>query len=400
VRITFLVKNWGPRGGTEEYVRVIAAELATRGHSIQFAFEGTTAAADADWRRFMSNHVATELPNDARARAHWLDSHLASARPDILYIHNAAFPGDLLEIVSGRAAVVRFVHDFRQVCLRVSKVYPISRRNCVRPLGYGCLLHGCSVGPGRQTGFPVSWNGIGAHLAERDASRRMDRVVVASRFMRGLLERNGFDPERISVLPLFPSGAVPDRPPPISGGSSLLYMGQISRFKGLPLLLEALAEVPEAVTLDVAGHGPLRGECEQMARSRGLGSRVRFHGWLGRDGLAALLRDACAVVVPSIWNEPFGLVGLEAMAAARPVLAFDVGAVGEWLETGETGLLVPEVSAMALAHGIAQTVADPERAAAWGRAGYQRVRSAFTRERHVEGLIPLLEHARRPAEVM
>jgi glycosyltransferase involved in cell wall biosynthesis len=227
----------------------------------------------------------------------------------------------------------------------------------------------------------------------------MDQVVVASRFMGRLLERNGFDSERIAVLPLFPSGSVPHEPSPMSGRDSLLYMGQISRFKGLPLLLQALAKVPDSVTLEVAGDGPVRDKCEQMVRSHGLGSRVRFHGWQGRAALSELLRKAYAVVVPSTWNEPFGLVGLEAMAAARPVIAFDVGAVSEWLENGQTGLLVPEVSAQALARAIVQARANPDRAAAWGRAGHQRVQSAFTRRRHVEDLVALMQRLRAAAEV-
>src|SRR5205085_2776598 len=118
----------------------------------------------------------------------------------------------------------------------------------------------------------------------------------------------------------------PERP----WSSRLLYVGRVDAWKGIDTLLLALSELPNA-SLELYG----RGGCEQRAyyvrraQSLGLSSRVKF-GSLERHELAARYRDADVRVFPSEWPEPFGLVPLEAMACATPVIATAVGGSAEF----------------------------------------------------------------------
>jgi glycosyltransferase involved in cell wall biosynthesis len=106
-----------------------------------------------------------------------------------------------------------------------------------------------------------------------------------------------------------------------------------------------------------------------------------------------LYRRARVVAFPSVWDEPFGLVGLEAAAHEKAVVAFAVGGVVDWLRHGETGIAVPNRDAAAFARALDELLGDAERAAALGRRAKQHVADAFSRDRHLDRLEAVLRGA-------
>ena len=100
------------------------------------------------------------------------------------------------------------------------------------------------------------------------------------------------------------------------------------------------------------------------------------------------------VAIPSLWPEPFGLVGIETLAQGRPVIASATGGIGDWLEDGVGGLLVTPGDARALAAALDELLADPERQRAMGAAGRARVASRFTAAHHVAALLAAFDTAR------
>ena len=115
-------------------------------------------------------------------------------------------------------------------------------------------------------------------------------------------------------------------------GWRLLYVGRIDPRKGVDVAIKALARCPEGATLDVVGRGDdrHRAELAELARSLGVADRVRFDQ-VGRAELAARYRHADALIFPPLWDEPFGLVPLEAMACGTPVVASPTGGAAEFL---------------------------------------------------------------------
>ena len=95
---------------------------------------------------------------------------------------------------------------------------------------------------------------------------------------------------------------------------------------------------------------------------------IRFTGWLGPSERSAAFAEVDLLVVPSLWPEPFGLVGPEAASAGVPALAFDVGGIREWLTDSVNGRLVPPApdAAGTLAHAIRDCLSDPARLQRWG----------------------------------
>jgi glycosyltransferase involved in cell wall biosynthesis len=291
-------------------------------------------------------------------------------RPDVLHLHN---PYPLLSPWAVRTAhalgvpVVHTVHNYRQVC--ANGVFFRDGHVCTdcvgRAVGLPAVVHACYRGSRAQSAVMAAT--LAAH---RGTWRQVDRFIALTDAIAEHLTRFGVDPARIVVKP----NSTPDPGPPDPLGDGFLVMGRLVEEKGVRLLLEAWAGQPDgAARLRIAGDGPLRAEVEAFARAR---SDVDVLGPLDRAGVRAALRDASAVVVPSVWADVLPTVILEALAAGRPVLGTDLGGIPYLV--GPAGWTVaPTVDG--LAGGLA-TARDElaDRAAATARSAAARHRYETT----------------------
>ncbi len=149
-------------------------------------------------------------------------------------------------------------------------------------------------------------------------------------------------------------------PAPPTWSWRLLYVGRIDPRKGVATLLEALASLPPEATLRIVGGGEAAhlGRLRELTTGLGLDGRVAFVGPLARDELPAVYAAADAVVFPVLWEEPWGLVPLEAMACGRPVVATGTGGSAEYLRDGENCLLFAPGDAAQLAERLTRLAGD------------------------------------------
>jgi glycosyltransferase involved in cell wall biosynthesis len=152
--------------------------------------------------------------------------------------------------------------------------------------------------------------------------------------------------------------------------------GQRHLIGAMPMLLE---QVPSA-QLAIVGGGDLGPYLRDLAQEVGVSERVHVLG--PRRDVPAFMHAIDAFAMPSIW-EGFGIVLLEAMAAARPIVASRVATIPEVVGDGETGVLVPVGDAVALAQALAQLAQDPQQAQAFGIAGQRRLRERFSLQKMV-----------------
>lgn len=155
--------------------------------------------------------------------------------------------------------------------------------------------------------------------------------------------------------------AAPASAPARSWRWRLACVGRIDRQKGIDTAVGALAHLPEAATLTVWGTGDQSyvQEMTDQARTLGLGDRVRFAGWADAGRLCEVYAGADAVLFPVRWEEPFGLVPIEAMAAGCPVVATARGGSAEFLRDGDNALIVPADDPAAMATALGRLAADP-----------------------------------------
>src|SRR5204862_379499 len=183
------------------------------------------------------------------------------------------------------------------------------------------------------------------------ASLAHTHIAISRGLARYLEEVEGFDGAGFEVVH---SGIEPDgEPRPYAGGvPRLLCVGRLIPIKGHIVLLRAFAQarrqVP-ALRLDLAGRGPLEPALRALAKELGIENAVHFLGYVAPVQRA--IEDAAIVVVPSM-GEGFGMVALEAMERARPVIAADIGGLGELVGDGVTGLVVPPGEAVPVARAV------------------------------------------------
>ena len=174
--------------------------------------------------------------------------------------------------------------------------------------------------------------------------------------------------QRRAIVPLFSTV-------PVAHGSGhegrrrVVFAGRLVRPKGVDVLIRAARDV-DARVRDLRQRQARSRRCAGSPRAWASHERVRFRGWLGPQQLARELAEASVVAIPSLWPEPFGLVGIEALAAGRPVVASATGGVEDWLEHGVNGLCVPAGDARALASALSASCSTiPSASATMGEAG-------------------------------
>lgn len=276
----------------------------------------------------------------------------------VLFSHNGGYPGGS----HNRAAVLGA--RLAGVTQRVLVVHSLARR-------------------------PPLWARPAAWLHDRLVFRAATEVIAVSQACADALRAHRFAPRRISVV--YSGIPVPSSPADIVRLSSttVAYLGELSEQKGVPVLLRAIAAVPEPVRLVLYGKGEARCETRlrELARDLGIESRVAFMGY---DPEAShKLADAALLVLPSVAHESFGMVLLEAMRQAKPVIASDVGGMKEIVVDGETGYIVPAGNHRALADAITRLLRDGQLAARLGENGYRRLLERFSLEQMMAGYLSM-----------
>lgn len=321
------------------------------------------------------------------------DDLIAVFAPDVLFLHKVEDPARVAALAR-RYPTVRMVHDHDLVCLRRHKYFPLTGHVCDRPAGSACYLNLCCVqraAPG--SALPIALKGLSEVKAAIRAHREVRRLMVGSLWMARELAMNGLDPDRVVIVPPIPAALAEARPVPPSAEPEVLYVGQVIRGKGVDLLLKALAGVPGNWHATVVGTGNHLDTCRALAGDLKIADRVTFAGWVPHAALEPYYARAAICAVPSRWPEPFGMVGVEAMARGRPVVAFAVGGIPDWLADGVTGILVPEANTAAMGTAIASLLGHREQAAELGRAGLERVRAQFQPAQYLDRLMGILEEA-------
>lgn len=389
-----LVHNRPRSSGPSGESRVVdqeGAALADAGHEvIQFG-------ADSDEIEHWPITRKAMLP----ARVVWsqqtyrdLSTALRETRPDIVHLHNT-FPllsdAVLYACRDAQVPLVATIHNYRLGC--TSGVFfrdGAVCHACVPGRLLPGVLHGC-YRESRTASLPLAVS-IGVH---RPAWRSLvSAYMFISAAQRDLLGGLGLPENRLFVrhnmIPRREFRVVPKQ-------HTVVYAGRLADVKGLPVLMAAwdryrgmLDGGEPGLRLVIAGAGPLEQQMGDWAATR---SSVEMAGLISGSQCADLMARSRAAIVPSVWEEPFGLVVVEAMAAGTPVIASRHGSFVELVTPGVDGALFSPGDAGALALLLADVAALPEKYEVYGRQARETYEQKFNPEHSLKHLLEIYSFA-------
>jgi len=376
-----------PTAGAEISAKMLLDGLRRRGHEVHFfasRAELISGASYADDLCFGTNSpfqvVSSTLNFSARQS---LAAVLGEFRPDIVHVKmflwqlSPLILGPLRDFPSIYHAVV-----YKAICPTGLKMLPDGTR-CESAPGRSCLRSGCLT--------PQSWAiSMLQHGLLHQSIGVFDTMVTTSRARKTRLEAEGVGPFRV-----IPNGCEQRQArAPLGGEPRLAYAGRLSAEKGIDILLRAFARVLEAVSraqLEIVGDGPMRSDLEALAEQLGIRDRVEFTGSLSTAEMERQLDTAWVQAVPSKWDEPFGMVAIEAMMRGTAVVASDGGGLRDIVRNGQTGLLVSPNDIQAWAGTLTELLGDRERCEAMGAAGRQVALEEYTADQNVDRITSLYE---------
>jgi len=390
------VLNWSNRhvGGSTTYLHAVIPQLRRAGHEMAFWHE-----LDAP-----TDRVPIALPPDTpvwSVQALGIETAIARLRawqPQLLYAHGLQDP-QIEERTLEVAPAVFLAHDYYGTCISGAKSFKNPTITpCTRKFGLPCLAQ---YYPRRCGGWnPVTMVREFRKQADRlELLRRYRAIVTLSTHMQQEYLQHGLAASR--VFKVHWGSGEEAQPAPTARRSEhtavwrLLVVGRMQMLKGGRELLNALPHVIHTLQTDVhvvlAGDGPDRQAWEQLAaqiQAREPRVRIEFPGWLACDAIETLFANADLLVLPSLWPEPFGLVGLEAARHRLPVAAFAVGGISDWLRPGVNGYLASGAppTARGLAEAIIACLNDSEIHARLCD-GAARLSAKLTFDRHVDALL-------------
>jgi glycosyltransferase involved in cell wall biosynthesis len=384
--------------GAESYLEGILPALLERGHDLGFWHE-TDEPEGCPNMDLPLGIARWSVPEMGASRAL---AELRGWRPDVLFVHSILDPSLEERILALGIPSVFFAHNYYGTCISGKKSFSMPvPRPCARKFGPACLA---LYFPRRCGGLnPLTmWQAYQDQVRRLALLSRYRRLVVASEHMATEYARHGVEADVAAFWVAENTKTAPFPPLQSADEIHLLFIGRLEDIKGGKLLLNALPMVvgslQKKVTCHFAGSGSARAVWELQAAkltAQHPGLNVVFHGWLASEERKELIAQAHLLIVPSVWPEPFGLVGPEAGAAGLPAVAFSVGGIPQWLEDGVNGALANGNPPRAddLAAAIARALANPEHYQRLRQGALVTTRERFSREKHLSALEKILRSA-------
>lgn len=343
MNILHLNENYEIKGGTEVYIHQLQDLLPL--YSVNSFFLGVVSNNQESVYNVIDKTSSQNCKSESDL-INYITHYIKENKIDLIHIHGISNPR-LINCCLDMLPVIRSMHEPRIFCPGTQKFWVKTETICEKPFGLHCFLHAftqrcVSVRPKKLL---ASYFNVKHELKE--AAVRYKYILAMSDYMKGEAVLAGIDEKKIIVNPYFT--------PIINDYNSvdfsserkpkrLLYIGRLHVSKGAHLLIQAMKRdliKSEDIVIDIIGDGDFKSKLLDLMQKENIpSSKIVFHGWLAYTEIIQKIKESYLVVFPSIYPEAFGIVGIEAMMCAKPVVAFNVGGVPTWLQNNVTGFLV------------------------------------------------------------
>jgi glycosyltransferase involved in cell wall biosynthesis len=223
---------------------------------------------------------------------------------------------------------------------------------------------------------------------------RSDMITAISRHTAAELDK--IVNKKIEIIPF--SISISEKKTATADHKKIIFVGRHVERKGVDVLIKAFHRVHKTIPHDliIIGDGPEKKTWENLADKLGISRRVTFTGWISDKKLTEYYRNCSFFVLPAIYDkhgdtEGLGVVMIEAMSFAKPVIASHAGGITDVVDHGENGLLVPPGDVQALAQAISTLAKDTRLSKKMGRRAKELIDERFNWDKIVKSLISLYE---------
>ncbi len=318
-------------------------------------------------------------------------SLLSDYKVDVAHAHNIYHRvcPSVFDVLRKRGVpVVMTLHDYKLGC----STYSFYRDEgvCTECLSAGrhrVVKNRCTKGSLSMSLF--HWVEAEVHRILDIYNKNVSLFICPSLFSLGKHAECGLDERKLVHIPNFIN--LPDYEPDYDNRGYILFVGRLSREKGLLTLLKAVKGLD--VPLRIAGEGPMGDECRAYAREEGIGN-VSFEGYKTAGELERLFRGAAFLLLPSEWYENGPMTVIEAFAYGKAVIASDIGGIPEMVTEGKTGMLFTPGDHGELREKISFLASNPSLIVAMGRAARRKAEEEYSAELHYRRLLEVYRRAR------
>ena len=370
-------------GGEDAVVYAEQVILQERGHEVSL-FE----VSNDDIRGPVSKLSTALSVGYSLSSKNSLAKNLMNFQPDIVHVHNffpLLTPSIYDACQDAGIPVVQTLHNYRTICpgallMRDGHIC----EDCVTGSAYHAVLHGCYRGS--RVGSLIVARMVEVHRKRKTWQEKVVRYIALTEFAKQKFVQAGFPVDKIAVKPNFAGSDINITNPLRSEKLYALFVGRISKEKGIETLLKAWEQL--SLPLHVVGDGPL------LSKIQSVESRlVTSFGHMSSKNVGEKMAQSSFLVMPSEWYEGFPMVLVEAFAHGLPVVASRLGGMEEIVEDGKTGLHFDAGNHFDLAEKVQWMQEHPQECKKMGENARQDYLQRYTPEINYKMLIQIYNEA-------
>lgn len=346
MKILLINDNGSQTGGAEKYIINLKTFLKNKHDVRLFSANSINSYSDFSFNKSTNKFriYSDQIFNFDSFKE--MKKTLKIFNPDVVHIHNIdkAISASILSLFKN-IPIVMTIHDY-------DLVYPgfeyLRAHDCKMPSGKYC--NKCTTRKSYIL-FKLK-NRIRVPIIKKN----IDLFIASSTYILKII-REGLEIKNIIHINY---GIKLYKYVPLINTNQLLFVGRLEKTKGIYSLIYAYDKICKQypnIKLVIAGDGKEKYNLIALVKKLKL-KNIKFTGWLKDEEIGSFYKFSSILIIPSIWEEPFGLVGIEAMSVGRPVIASRVGGIPEWLDDGKTGYLVDPGNSEQIAERVIQLLSD------------------------------------------
>ena len=378
MKVVHTVENFPSNGGIDNYLNLLLPELVKYRVEIEILSKGENSSKTVNGITVITRNNDIDII-----------SYLNKKKPDIIHIHEWPSLSTLRKkyFRNFNPKLITHHHGYSFICPGTELFFRKQKTSCSTEFGLSCIFRAYINHCQLSRKIKSIIDAYCRVMKNKNLLNEIDLSIADSTFVLDKLINFGLSNSKTTYLNYFTDIKIDKISEPYIG--QLLYIGRFIENKGIEILFDAVAILPDSCkwSIKLMGEGYYKKYLIDYAKSLNIYDKIEFIPWQRNKNKINVIKESDILIVPSIWDEAFGIVGIEAMACAKPVVAFNVGGISDWLTDSYNGFLIPKFDVDLMAKKIYLLITNRNLNSKLGKNGLKEVDSKFRAKKHVKSLI-------------